>query len=126
MGGTTEVITVARLVQPAALTGRFAGLAARGRRTVVLAPGAARVRIKKGLTVLTLALGEWTSHWPASPQANDLNIAVWKEENGAKQAGRRRSKKTEEADKYPIFWKKTQQPNRQFQPDRLIAVSGRR
>jgi hypothetical protein len=103
MGGTTEVITVARLVQPAALTGRFAGLAARWRRTVVLAPGAARVRIKKGLTVLTLALGEWTSHWPASPQANDLNIAVWKEENGAKQAGRRRSKKTEEADKYPIF-----------------------
>jgi len=80
MGGTTEVITVARLVQPAALTGRFAGLAARGRRTVVLAPGAARVRIKKGLTVLTLALGEWTSHWPASPQTNDLNIAVWKEE----------------------------------------------
>jgi len=126
MGGTTEVITVARLVQPAALTGRFAGLAARGRRTVVLAPGAARVRIKKGLTVLTLALGEWTSHWPASPQANDLNIAVWKEENGAKQAGRRRSKKTEEADKYPIFWKKTKRPNLQFQPDRFIAVSGRR
>jgi len=30
--------------------------------------------------VLTLALGEWTSHWPASPQTNDLNIAVWKEE----------------------------------------------
>jgi hypothetical protein len=126
MGGTTEVITVARLVQPAALTGRFAGLAARWRRTVVLAPGAARVRIKEGLTVLTLALGEWTSHWPASPQANDRHIAVWKEENGAKQAGRRRSKKTEEADKYPIFWKKTKRPNLQFQPDRFIAVSGRR
>ncbi len=126
MGGTTEVITVVGLLQPTAVTGRFAGLAARWRRTVVLAPGAARVRIKEGLTVLTLALGEWTSHWPASPQANDLQIVAWKEENGEEQAGRRRSKKIEEADKYPIFWKKTQQPNRQFQPDRLIAVSGRR
>jgi hypothetical protein len=114
------------LLQPTALTGRFAGLAARGRRTVVLAPGAARVRIKEGLTVLTLALGEWTSHWPASPQANDLHIAAWKEENGAKQGSRRRSKKTEEAEKYPIVWKKTKWPNLQFQPDRLIAVSGRR
>jgi hypothetical protein len=126
MGGATEVITVARLLQPTALTGRFAGLAACWRRAVVLAPGAARVRSKKGLTVLTLALGEWTSHWPASPQTNDLQIAAWKEENGEAQRGRSRSKKTEEADKYSIFWKKTQPPNLQFQSDRLIAVSGRR
>lgn len=94
MGGTTEGITVARLGQPTALTGRCAGLAARGRRTVVLAPGAARGRRKEGLTVRTLALGEWTSHWPASPQANHRHIATWKEENGAEQGGRRRSKKT--------------------------------
>jgi len=126
MRGTTEVITVARLLQPTTLTGRFAGLAACRRRTVVLAPGAAGVRIKEGLTVLTLALGEWTSHWPVSPQANDLQIAVWKEENGQEQADRRSSKKTEEGEKYFIFWKKTKPPNLQFQPDRLIAVSGRR
>jgi hypothetical protein len=30
------------------------------------------------------------------------------------QAGRRRSKNIEEADKYSIFWKKTQQSNLQF------------
>jgi hypothetical protein len=80
MDGTTEVITVARLLQPTVLTGRFAGLAACGRRTVVLAPSAARVRLKEGLTVLTLAFAEWTSHWPASPQTNDRHIAVRKEE----------------------------------------------
>ena len=99
MGGTTEVITVVGVSPPPALTGRFAGLAARWRRTVVLAPGAARVRIKEGLTVLTLALGEWTSHWPASPQANALYIAAWKAENGTEQGDRSRSKQTEEADK---------------------------
>jgi hypothetical protein len=62
-------------------------------------PGAARVRIKAGLTVLTFALGEWTSHWPASPQANALYIAAWKAENGTEQGDRSRSKQTEEADK---------------------------
>jgi hypothetical protein len=87
MDGTTEVIPIARLVQPTALTGRFAGLAACGRRTVVLAPSAARVRHKEGLTVLTLAVAEWTSHWPASPQANDLPIAVWTKEPEEAQAG---------------------------------------
>jgi hypothetical protein len=76
--------------------------------------------------MLTLALGEWTSHWPGSPQANDRQIAAWKEENGQEQADRRSSKKTEEGEKYLIFWKKTKPPNLQFQPDRLIAVSGRR
>jgi hypothetical protein len=87
MDGSTEGITVARLVQPTALTGRFAGLAACGRRTVVLAPSAARVRRKEGLTVLTLAFAEWTSHWSASPQANELHIAVWKEEQEGRTSG---------------------------------------
>jgi hypothetical protein len=126
MGGTAEVITVVGLLEPPALTGRFAGLAARGLRTVALAPGAARVGIKEGLAVLTLAFGEWTSHWPASPQVNDRNIAPWKEENGEENEGGRRSKKTEEADRYQFFWKKKEGPNLQFQPDRLIAISGRR
>jgi hypothetical protein len=87
MDGTTEVVTVARLLQPTALTGRFAGLAACGRRTVVLAPSAARVRLKESLTMLTLAFAEWTSHWPASPQTNDLHIAVQKEEKEGRTSG---------------------------------------
>ena len=82
MGGAAEVIPVAGLVQPTALTVSFAGLAARGLGAVALAPGAARVGIKEGLAVLTLTLGEWTSHWPASPQVNDLHTAAWREENG--------------------------------------------
>src|SRR5712691_10272640 len=81
MGGTTEVITVVGVSQPPALTGRFAGLAARWRRTGALAPGAARVRIKEGLAMLTLALGEWTSHGPVSPQAHNRNVAASREEN---------------------------------------------
>jgi len=32
--------------------------------------------------VVALAGGEWTSHWPASPQVNDRKIGVQKEENG--------------------------------------------
>jgi hypothetical protein len=46
-----------------------------------LALGTARVGLKEGLTVLARAFGEWTSHWPASPQANDRKIGAWKEEN---------------------------------------------
>jgi len=71
---------------PTALAGGLAGLAARGLGAVALAPGAARVGIKKGLTVLALAFREWTSHWPASPQANDRKIGAWKEENGAEKS----------------------------------------
>jgi hypothetical protein len=48
-----------------------------------LAPGATRVGIKKGLTVLTLPLPQWTSHEPASPQAHNQGSGAWKEENGA-------------------------------------------
>jgi hypothetical protein len=64
------------------LAGGFAGVAARRLGAVALASGAARVGIKEGLTVLTLALTQWTSHWPASPQANEQGIGAWKEENG--------------------------------------------
>jgi hypothetical protein len=59
---------------------------------VALARGAARVGIKKGLTVLAFTFGEWTSHWPASPQANDQGSEGWKEENGA---GKSTPKKSE-------------------------------
>jgi len=89
MGGAFEVIAVVGVLLPAALAVGFAGLAALGLRAIALSPGAAWIGIKEGLTVLTLAFGEWTSHWPASPQVNDRKIAAWREEN----AGRRRRKK---------------------------------
>jgi hypothetical protein len=54
-------------------------------------------------TMLTLAFSDVTSHWPASPQANDLYSAVWREENDAENAGRSRLKKTEEADAYRMW-----------------------
>ena len=76
MGGACEVIAVAWLLEPAVLAGGFAGLPARELGAVALAPGAARVRSKEGLTVLALALGVWTSHEPASPQAHHLKIAA--------------------------------------------------
>jgi hypothetical protein len=83
MGGAGEVLAVAWLLQPAVLTRSFARLPARGLGAVALARGAARVGIKKGLTVLTFTLTQWTSHEPASPQAHDQEIGSWKEENGA-------------------------------------------
>ena len=97
MGGAGEVIAVAWLLEPAVLAGGFAGLPARELGAVALAPGAARVRSKEGLTVLALALGVWTSHEPASPQAHDLQIVAETEENGGRktwaEAQRRRRKK---------------------------------
>jgi hypothetical protein len=90
-------------MEPTALAGGLAGLAARGHGAVALAPGAARVGRKEGLTVLALAFGKWTSHWPASPQANHRKIRAWKEENGAEKAGQRRAKKMEEGDKYHMW-----------------------
>jgi hypothetical protein len=68
-------------------------MAALGLGAVALAPGAARVGIKEGLTVLTLALGEWISHWPESPQVNDPHIATREEEHGEENGSGRRSKK---------------------------------
>src|SRR5437870_6498217 len=87
MGGAGEVIAVAWLLEPAVLAGGFAGLPARELGAVALAPGAARVRSKEGLTVLALALGAWTSHEPASPQAHALQIVAETEENGGEKRG---------------------------------------
>src|SRR5215471_10943941 len=71
-----EVISVVRFLMPATLAGDFPHVAARGLGAVALTSGAARVGIKKALTVLTLALTQWTSHGPASPQAHDQGIAA--------------------------------------------------
>ena len=76
VGGAGEVIAVARLMEPAVLAGGFARLPALGRGAVALAPSATRVGSKEGLTVLALTFGEWTSHWPASPQVNDRKIVA--------------------------------------------------
>ena len=75
-------IAVGGFVAPAPLAGRLAGLVARRRGAVALAPSATRVGSKEGLTMLALTFGEWTSHWPASPQVNDRKIGGQKEENG--------------------------------------------
>ena len=99
MGRAAEIIPVVRFVEPTALAGGLAGLLAPGRGAVALALGVARVGSKEGLTMLALAFGMWTSHWPASPQANHRKIGAWKEENGEEKAGQRRAKKTEEEDK---------------------------
>jgi hypothetical protein len=58
---------------------------------VALALGAARVGRKEGLTVLALPFGEWTSHWPASPQANNQGIGAWKEDNGKEKSAPEKS-----------------------------------
>jgi len=96
VGGAAEVLAVVGFTQPTTLTGRFAGLAAEGLRTVVLASNIARVRIKEDLTMLTLALAGVLSHWPGSPQANHRPRAAWKEENHEENVGERRAKKREE------------------------------
>ena len=91
VGGAGEVIAVAWLLEPVVLTGGLARLPARGLGAVALALSAARVGSKEGLTVLTLALTQWTSHWPASPQANERRIGTWKEENGEGQSAPKKS-----------------------------------
>ena len=96
VGGACEGIAVAWLVEPAVLAGGLARLPARGLGAVALARGAARVGLKEGLTMLTLAFRAWTSHGPASPQAYDQGIGAWKEENGE---GKSPPKKIEEGDK---------------------------
>jgi hypothetical protein len=58
MSRVAEIIPVVRFVMPTALAGGLAGLAARGLGAVALAPGAARVGSKEGLTVLALAFRE--------------------------------------------------------------------
>src|SRR5262245_1127023 len=92
VGWAGEVIAVRRFVKPAPLAGGFAGMAARGLSAVALASGATGVGSKEGLTVLTLALTQWTSHWPASPQANDPESGTWKEENSAEKSASKKRK----------------------------------
>ena len=103
MGRATAIISVVRFMEPTVLAGGLAGLAACGLGAVALALSATRVGIKEGLTVLTLAFGDWTAHWPGSPQTNDRKIVVWREENRKENTGQRRAKKTEEADKYHVW-----------------------
>ena len=62
VGRACEVIAVAWLLSPAVVAGGFARLAALRRGAVALAPGAARVGNKEGLTMLTLPLGGLTCH----------------------------------------------------------------
>jgi hypothetical protein len=76
VGGACEGIAVAWLVEPAVLAGGCARLPALGRGAVALAPSATRVGSQEGRTVLALTFGEWTSHWPASPQGNDQKIVA--------------------------------------------------
>jgi hypothetical protein len=94
MGRAGEVIAVAWLLEPAVLTRGFAHLPACRLGAVALATSATRVGIKKGLTVLTLTLPQWTSHEPASPQAHDQRIGAWKEENGAEKMRTEEEQKT--------------------------------
>jgi hypothetical protein len=126
LGRTCEVIAVSGLVEPATLAGSLAGLAARGLGTVTLVPDAAWVRIKKGLTVLALAFGAWTSHEPASPQAHHLKIATETEESEEKKSGPKKIEADGRRREISHVGKKTAQPTRSFQPDRLIVVSGYR
>ena len=100
LGRAAEGSTVVGGGPPTALAGRVARLAARGRGAGAWPPRAARVGSKAGLTVLALACGEWTSHGPVSPQAHARKIVAWKEANREEKTGRRRSKQTEEGDKY--------------------------
>ena len=103
VGGACEVIAVRWLVQPAALAGGFAGLAALELGAIALAPSAAGGGGKEDLTVLTLALAQWTSHWPASPQVNDRHIAAQEEEPGEENGRGSRAKKTEERDESRVL-----------------------
>jgi hypothetical protein len=117
MGGATEVITVVGLLPPAALAVGFTGLVALGQRAVALAPGAAPVGIKEGLTVLTLAFGEWTSHWPESPQANDLHVAACREENAEEKGEPKKAEEDgEETDKYQIWGRRRNGLHDNFNP----------
>jgi len=94
MGGGGAVSAVAGRRSPAVWAGGVAGLPARQLGTVALAPGTARGRRKEGLTGLARALGAWTSHEPASPQAHDLPSVAETAETG----GDKRGPKNREAD----------------------------
>jgi len=118
LGRAGEVIAVGRFVVPSPLARRLAGLAACGGGTVALAPDAARVGRKKGLTMLALTCGAWTSHGPASPQAHEQGNGVWKEENGKEKSEPTKSEENGRTGCPDVLGKKTQQPTRQFQLNR--------
>jgi hypothetical protein len=113
-------------MQPMTLAGSLAGLAAHGLRTVTLPSHVAGVRMKEALTVLTLALSDVMSHWPASPQANDCHVAAWKKEGREENTGERRGKKNEEIYSNGRFRKKKDGGTLHFHPVRLAAISGHR
>jgi hypothetical protein len=113
-----EVIAVGGLVAPAPLAGGLARLVTRRRGAVALAPSAPGIGSKEGLTVLALALPEWTSHGPASPQAHDQGISAWKEENGQEKRTPKKIKEDGRTGCTDVLGKKTPQPTRQFQLNR--------
>ena len=97
VGGASEVIPVGGLLEPALLTGGFAGLAALGLETVALTRDTARVGNEEHLTVLTLTLADLTYHEPESPQVHDRNDPDARKEDGEKNGTGKRSKKMEES-----------------------------
>jgi hypothetical protein len=107
MGRTAEGVVVFGCAPPTTLTGRCAGLSTWRRRTGVLAPNMARVRIKACRTVLTRARAGWTDHWPASPQVNDRHIAAWTEANGEEKAGDKQAEEERRHERNGLCWKKT-------------------
>jgi hypothetical protein len=76
-----EVVEVFGFLPPALLALGFANLAALGLGTVALTPHVAVVGMKETFTVQTFTLAGWVCHRPESPQAYDVEMAVWKEEN---------------------------------------------
>src|SRR5215471_7775755 len=126
VGGASEVIAVAGLLEPAALARRLAGLAARGLSAVALALDVARVRSKEGPTVLALALGAWTSHEPVSPQAHDLQSAAETKENGENQSGPKHLEEDGRRGELCYVRKKRAQPTRPVDPDGCSTVLGYR
>jgi hypothetical protein len=100
---------------PSELAGGLAGLAAGRLGTVALASHVAVVGIKECLTVLTLTFSDVTSHWPVSPQVNDLHIMAWKEEDREEHAERSREKKLININ---VSGRKRNEANLRFRPVR--------
>ena len=97
LGGTGEVIAVGRLLAPALLASRFAGLATLGGGTVALTLDTAWVGNENGLTLLTLTRWGLTYHGPESPQVHDGEALDVREEDGEENGTRTRRKKMEES-----------------------------
>ena len=73
MSRVFEVATVSGFVQPSTLASGFTRLATLGLGAIALASDTSGVGSKERLTVQTFTVGKWTSHWPESPQTNDLS-----------------------------------------------------